>query len=90
MVKQPGRLDCQLLFDSWSPHLSQIYVGLANYLEFTSPDQCVAATVLLRDNPALRQEMMERNHLYCRTYLRPDALVWNTLQAADNRHSGGV
>jgi len=54
----------------------------ANYLDFTTPDECVAATVALRDDPARRQAMMARNQEYYRAYLRPDVLIWNTLQAA--------
>ena len=61
-----------------------------NYLDFTTPDECVAAAQALFEDPARRYAMMQRNQDYYRAYIRPDALVWNTLQqgagAADGRH----
>jgi hypothetical protein len=56
-----------------------------NYLEFTTPDECVAATVALVESPARRLAMMRRNFEYYHAHLRPDALVWNTLQTAVQR-----
>jgi hypothetical protein len=53
-----------------------------NYLEFTTADECVAATVALSEAPAKRLAMMRRNFGYYHAYLRPDSLIWNTLQAA--------
>lgn len=51
-----------------------------NYLEFTTPDECVANAVKLMDDPSRRYEMMKRNYDYYHAYLRPDVLVWNSLQ----------
>lgn len=64
--------------------------GLAagrNYLEFATPDQCVANSVRLLDAPSLCREMMTANALYYRTSMRPDVLVLNTLLSALQRAS---
>jgi hypothetical protein len=56
-----------------------------NYVDFTTPEECVAAVGVLLADPAQRLEMMRRNQAYYRAYVRPDALVWNSLQTA-SRH----
>jgi hypothetical protein len=53
-----------------------------NYLEFTTPDQCVAQAAKLAGDPLYRYDMMLRNYAYYHSFLRPDMLVWNTLQTA--------
>jgi hypothetical protein len=52
-----------------------------NYLEFTTPEECVAQVKILMDDPALRFHLMQNNSLYYHAYLRPDKLIWNTLHA---------
>jgi hypothetical protein len=53
-----------------------------NYAEFADPDGCVEQTVALVEDPERRLSMMEANHRYYEEFLRPDALVLNTLSAA--------
>ena len=53
-----------------------------NYLEFTTPEECVSQVRKLVDNPDLRFAMMLRNQTYYQSCLRPDVLVWNSLQKA--------
>ena len=58
-----------------------------HYLEFTTTDECVEAVSTLMNDKKLRVQMMERNHEYYQTYLRPDKLVWNALSIAlDHSH----
>jgi hypothetical protein len=54
----------------------------ANYLEFTTPEGCVEATVRLFEDAALRRRLMTNNFRYYQSRLRPDALVLNTLLVA--------
>jgi hypothetical protein len=63
----------------------------ANYLEYTTPEECVAQVARLFDHPDERRALMERNWAYYREWLRPDrlalrlvALTW----AARNRAAG--
>ena len=56
-----------------------------NYLEFETPDDCVAAVQELAQNPAKCYLMMKENHAYYHRALRPDILIWNTLQTVLNR-----
>jgi hypothetical protein len=65
----------------------------ANYLEYTSPDECVERVARLFDHPDERQALMERNWAYYQQWLRPDrlalrlvALTW----AARNRAAGSA
>jgi hypothetical protein len=51
-----------------------------NYLEFTTPEECVERVKALVSNPALRYQMMLNNLAYYHAYLRPDILIWNSLQ----------
>jgi hypothetical protein len=53
-----------------------------NYIEFTSPEECLNGAVRLIEDGALRQQLMQSNAAYYRDYLRPDALVRNALQTA--------
>lgn len=53
-----------------------------NYIEFTSPEECVAGAVRLIEDTALRQQIMCNNAAYYRHYLRPDTLVKNALARA--------
>ena len=55
-----------------------------NYIEFTSPEECVNGAVRLVEDAALRQHLMQSNAAYYRAYLRPDALVRNALTTALN------
>lgn len=51
-----------------------------NYLEFTTPQECVEKVQKLLDEPELRYSIMKNNYDYYYAYLRPDILVWNTIQ----------
>jgi hypothetical protein len=53
-----------------------------NYIEFTSPEECLNGAVRLIEDVALRQQLMQSNATYYRDYLRPDALVRNALRTA--------
>lgn len=52
-----------------------------NYLEFDSPESCAGHVERLFSDAALRANMMRANHDYYVRYLRPDALVANSLRA---------
>lgn len=58
------------------------FVNGRNYLEFTTPEQCVSQVRKLVDDTNLRYAMMKRNSEYYLAYLQPDVLVWNSLQKA--------
>lgn len=51
-----------------------------NYLEFRNPDECVEQATRLATDSQLRYEMMLQNYAYYHAFLRPDMLIWNTLQ----------
>jgi hypothetical protein len=53
-----------------------------NYIEFTSPQECVAGAVRLIEDSTLRRQIMRTNATYYRDYLRPDSLVKNALTKA--------
>jgi hypothetical protein len=53
-----------------------------NYLEFTTPQQCVDAVARLLEDRELRARMMARNREYYLEYGAPDALVARVLHAA--------
>jgi hypothetical protein len=53
-----------------------------NYLEFTTPEECVTAAHKLMSDPVLLYQMQCRNYAYYQINLRPDILIWNTLQTA--------
>jgi hypothetical protein len=54
----------------------------ANYIEFTSAEECLNGAVRLIEDTALRQQIMQNNAAYYRAYVRPDALVRNALTTA--------
>ena len=51
-----------------------------NYLEFSTVDTCIQAVMSLYENPDYCYQMMLANHSYYHRFLRPDILVWNSLQ----------
>lgn len=53
-----------------------------HYLEFRGVDECVQSVVRLMEDGALRAQLMANNASYYDRYLRPDRLVWNTIEAA--------
>jgi hypothetical protein len=53
-----------------------------NYIEFTSPEECVDGAVRLIEDSTLRRQIMRNNAAYYRDYLRPDTLVKNALTRA--------
>ncbi|HEU4929159.1 MAG TPA: hypothetical protein VFU38_04965 [Candidatus Krumholzibacteria bacterium] len=53
-----------------------------HYLEFRGVDECVQSVVRLIEDRALCAELMANNASYYQQYLRPDRLVWNTIEAA--------
>jgi len=54
----------------------------SNYLEFRTPVDLAAAAARLLENANLRHEMMRNNQRYYEAYVRPEALVRNTLDIA--------
>jgi hypothetical protein len=50
-----------------------------NYLEFTTPEECVQDIYELINDKSLRLRLMLNNYRYYHTYVRPDILVMNTL-----------
>jgi hypothetical protein len=58
-----------------------------NYISYTDPRGCVDAVVALLEDDDRRLTMMQANFEYYRDHLRPDALVWNTLQVATGPES---
>jgi hypothetical protein len=61
-----------------------------NYLQFTSPEECVEAAVRLMQDANLRNELMLNNAAYYRASLRPDSLMLNAILDAMKRNSGVV
>lgn len=53
-----------------------------NYLEFTTPEQCVENAVRLYEDRQLRHLVMQNNFRYYNEYLRPDVLIRRTLDIA--------
>jgi hypothetical protein len=53
-----------------------------NYLSFTDPDTCVEQVVRLLEDDEQRADMMHANFAYYHAHVRPDMLVWNTLEHA--------
>jgi hypothetical protein len=53
-----------------------------NYLEFTTPEECLSAARKLTADSKLRSELMRNNAAYYQQYLRPDSLVLNALKVA--------
>jgi hypothetical protein len=67
----------QLMYDTPGP-----FERGRNYLEFTSPEECLNGAVRLIEDAGLRQQIMRNNAAYYRDYLRPDALLRNALTRA--------
>lgn len=51
-----------------------------NYLEFETPEECVERVRELADDKTRLAEMMRENSSYYARYLRPDAMIMNTLE----------
>jgi len=51
-----------------------------NYLKFTTPEECVERVQQLVEDDVFRFEMMKKNKYYYDQYMRPDMLVWNSIQ----------
>jgi hypothetical protein len=58
-----------------------------NYLEFTTAKECAAKVVELYTHPEERWTMAVRNLNYYYHYLRPDALIWNSLMTVLRRNA---
>lgn len=58
-----------------------------NYLEFAAPEQLIESVARLFDDKDLRFSMMMNNYRYYRSYVRPDALVLNSLATVFRRHA---
>lgn len=67
----------QLIYDVPGP-----FAAGRNYIEFTSPEECLNGALRLIEDMALRKQVMQSNADYYRDYLRPDALVRNALKTA--------
>jgi hypothetical protein len=61
-----------------------------HFLEFTTPDGLLEATTRLIEDRELRCAMMMNNHRYYGAYVRPDALVLNSLATALGRGAGAA
>lgn len=55
-----------------------------NYLEYSTAQECLAAVQKLVEDPQLLFKMKTANEEYYRKYLRPDALIANTLKIVEN------
>ena len=53
-----------------------------NYLEMRTPEECVEQVLALMENPQQRLAMMQHNGEYYERFVRPDAIVWNSLSKA--------
>lgn len=54
----------------------------ANYLEFSTPQECVEKVKLLLADAGLRRQMMANNAAYYHSFLRPDRLILNSIMTA--------
>lgn len=52
-----------------------------NYLVFKTPEACVEQINYLIQHEDLRYQMMKANQDYYQNYVRPDVLIWNSLNA---------
>lgn len=50
-----------------------------NYLEFTTPEECVSQSIKLLSNSQLMNEIINNNSTYYQHYARPDMLVLNSI-----------
>lgn len=53
-----------------------------NYLEFSSPEDCVEQSMKLLTDHELRNQLMTNNSEYYQHYVKPDMLVFNALSIA--------
>ena len=51
-----------------------------NYLDFTTPEECVDQAVRLFNDRQMQAQMMQDNWQYYESFLRPDRLIWRTLK----------
>ena len=51
-----------------------------NYLPFDNMNQCVATIESLINDKSQIREMEEANYEYYNNHLRPDALIWNSIE----------
>ncbi len=56
-----------------------------NYLEFSSPEECVEQSMKLLSDQQLRTELMLNNSVYYQHYVKPDMLVFNAISVAMKR-----
>jgi hypothetical protein len=56
-----------------------------NYLEFSSPENCVEQSIKLLSNQQLRTKLMFNNSIYYQHYVKPDMLVLNAISIAMNK-----
>lgn len=59
--------------------LPGLFVEGKNYLEFTSYDECVSSINKLIEDRHLRYTMMQANHEYYQSYVKPINIIFNTL-----------
>lgn len=55
-----------------------------NYLKYDTAEECIAAVQTLVEDPQLLLAMKTANEEYYRKYLRPDAMIANTLKIVEN------
>jgi len=58
-----------------------------NYLEFSSPDQCLECVQTLINNPKMRYQMMKENYSYYNNFLRPDILILNSINTCLQKYT---
>ena len=56
-----------------------------NYLEYTTPEECVEQVRFLLAHPEKIRAMQENNRAYTRDWLTPERLIRNTLETAGIR-----
>lgn len=56
-----------------------------NYLEFTAPEELVESVTRLFEDKNLRLAMMTNNYRYYQSYVKPDALILNSLSVVFRR-----
>lgn len=53
-----------------------------NYLEFSTPENCVEQSIRLLSDKELRENLMLNNSIYYQRYVKPDMLVFNAISIA--------
>ncbi|MFK7977001.1 MAG: glycosyltransferase [Halioglobus sp.] len=74
---------CCIVSERMRYELPDPLVDRENLLWFHSPESCVQACDELLSNPGMAQEIRENNYEYYNRYVRPNALVKNTLDIAN-------